>query len=79
MKYQPKGLGKGGLFNKNYSYNALKDFTGKQKYMQKQVEEATGGQVYNHANGYAPPARPSSNLPQLDPTLMIQQLASECQ
>ena len=35
MKYQPKGLGKGGLMNKNYSYNTLKDFSGKQRCIEK--------------------------------------------
>lgn len=39
MKYQPKGLGKGSLFNRNYSYNALKDFTGKQRIMAQQMKQ----------------------------------------
>ena len=42
MKYQPKGMGKGGIVNKSYgsygncNFNALPNFAGKQKAMDHQ-------------------------------------------
>ena len=37
MKYQPKGLGKGALIapKKDWGYNTLKDFSGKQRYVER--------------------------------------------